>query len=91
VVVVSPESAFLECYRLFAKRSDPWYSVRGERAWSCPDVCSSSEDAFFDPSCDGMYIWRARREDDIDVSLAALEQIVDMHFRSEEEITGISG
>jgi len=86
VVVVSPKSALLECYRFFAKRSDPWYSIRGERAWSCPNVCSSSEDAFFDPSCDGMCIRRARREDDIDVSLAALERIVDMHFRSEEEL-----
>ena len=86
MVVVSPKSALLECYRFFAKRSDPWYSIRGERAWSCPNVCSSSEDAFFDPSCDGMCIRRARREDDIDVSLAALERIVDMHFRSEEEL-----
>jgi hypothetical protein len=92
VVVVSPKSALLDCcYRFFAKRSDPWYSIRGERAWSCPDVCSSSEDAFFDPSCDDMCIRRARRED-IGVSLGALERIVAKHFRSEERaITGISG
>tara|TARA_B110000459_G_scaffold90254_1_gene101028 strand:+ start:1441 stop:2241 length:801 start_codon:yes stop_codon:yes gene_type:complete len=81
VVVVSPNSALLECYRFFAKRSDPWYSIRGERAWSCPDVCSSSEDAFFDPSCDAMCVRIARRED-IDVSLAAVERIVAVHFRS---------
>ena len=46
VVVVSPNSALLECYRFFARRSDPWYSIRAERTWSCPDVCSISEDAF---------------------------------------------
>ena len=81
VVVVSPNSALLECYRFFAKRSDPWYSIRGDRAWSCPDMCSSSEDAFFDPSCDAMCVRIARRED-IDVSLAAVERIVAVHFRS---------
>ena len=81
VVVVSPNSALLECYRFFAKRSDPWYSIRAERAWSCPDVCSSSEDAFFDPNCDDKCKRVARRED-IDVSLAAVERIVEMHFGS---------
>ena len=79
VVVVSPKSALLECYRFFAKRSDPWYSVRGERAWSCPDVCSDSEDAFFDPSCDRTCIRMARREN-ADVSLDALRRVLTMHF-----------
>ena len=84
VVVVSPNSALLECYRFFARRSDSWYSIRAERTWSCPDVCSISEDAFFDPSCDdGSICKRVARREDIDVSLAAVERIVAVHFGSE--------
>ena len=84
VVVVSPNSALLECYRFFARRSDPWYSIRAERTWSCPDMCSISGDAFFDPSCDdGSICKRVARREDIDVSLAAVERIVAVHFGSE--------
>lgn len=79
VVVVSPKSALLECYRFFAKRSDPWYSIRGERAWSCPDVCSVSVDAFFDSSCDRTCKRMARREN-ADVSLDALRRVLSIHF-----------
>jgi len=83
VVVVSPNSALLECFIFFVNRSDPWYSIRAGRAWFCPDdMCSSSEDAFVDPSCDAMCKRIARRED-IDVSSAAVERIAAVHFRSE--------
>jgi hypothetical protein len=90
VVVVSPKSALLECYRFFVKRSDPWYSIKGEHAWSCSAECSHSKDAFVDPSCDNTCARRARSEN-ADVSLAALERIVAMHFRSGEDIAVISG
>jgi len=83
VVVVSPKSALLECYRFFSKRSDPWYSIRGDHAWSCPDICSMSEDAVYDPECDKFCIRRARREH-ADVSLAAVERIIAMHFGTSE-------
>ena len=79
VVVVSPKSALLECYRFFAKRSDPWYSIRGESAWSCPDICSVSVDAFFDPSCDRTCKRMARHEN-ADVSLDALTRVLSIHF-----------
>ena len=66
------------------KRSDPWYSIKGEHAWSCSTECSSSKDAFVDPSCDNTCVRRARSEN-ADVSLAALEQVVAMHFGSGED------
>lgn len=78
VVVLSPEKALLECYRYFARLSDQWFAVRGDKAWSCSStVCSRDSEAWYDPTCDKACVVQARGQL-IDGSLTALAKVVNM-------------
>ena len=78
VVVLSPEKALLECYRYFARLSDQWFAVRGDKAWSCSStVCSRDSDAWYDPTCDKACVVQARGQL-IEGSLTALAKVVNM-------------
>jgi hypothetical protein len=78
VVVLSPEKALLECYRYFARLSDQWFAVRGDKAWSCSSTaCSRDSDAWYDPTCDKACVVQARGQL-IEGSLTALAKVVNM-------------
>lgn len=66
------------CYRYFARLSDLWFAVRGDKAWSCSAaLCSRDSNAWYDPTCDKARVVQAR-DQLIEGSLTALAKVVKM-------------
>ena len=81
VVEVSPEKALLDgvgCYRYFGKVSDPWFAIRGARAWACDaGICAKSADAWYDPDCDRK-CEAAARANSINISTQAIAKVLNL-------------
>lgn len=85
VVVVSPKDFLAECYRTIVKRTDPWFSVRGNVAWSCPNgrLCSMSQGAWRNTANCNVYCARRAKRRNIHMSLKAIADLLRI-MRDEE-------